>query len=126
MEIVGAATHYLAGVPHLAARLWIAEIAVSLAMMLLVSVRFFRVLLHYRSAIATVAVVGMAGVAVGAVQLHFARASSAPSAPVETYAPPAASAEPAPRRPPAGARRVPRPAIPNCIRVLTDPSQSTC
>lgn len=123
MEIVGAASQYLADIPRLAARLWGAEIAVSLVMMLLVSVRFFRVLLRFRAAIATVLVVGAAGVAVGAVQLHFARAASAPT---DVYTAPTASADAAPRHPRSGARHVRRSATPNCFRVLTDPSQSTC
>ena len=101
--------------------MWAAELVVSLAMAALVSLKFAR---------PKVAVTAFVLAALCVAAAWFATRSAAPRSGFTPPAPVAEASEapPAPAAPAAHrARRKPRPPPPvNCIKVLTDPSQSTC
>jgi hypothetical protein len=126
MEPIEAATQALDTLPRVLGRLWLAETVVSLAMAALVSLPLTRLWGVAKGAGAAALLVASLWLTVGVAQAALAARSH--KAEPQAEAPAAAAAAPvAPPRRHAARPRRPAPRYPlNCIRVLTDPAQSTC
>ncbi|MDB5440962.1 MAG: hypothetical protein JWM33_3389 [Caulobacteraceae bacterium] len=126
MELIKDATQLLNELPHLLGRLWLAETVASLVMAVLVSLPLSRLWGIARGAGAAVALLASLWLAVGLAQAALAVRSHRVEWAAEPL-PAAPEVAALPVRPVARPHRhAPPEHPPNCFRVLTDPSQSTC